>query len=82
MVEQSHSRKCHSDAILVACHDYMVITDGSAGFSDILNAALVCTLNVIAEGEKCITANGHAANGGQIRRLLFFRKGVGLHREI
>ena len=54
MVEQSHSCECHGDAVLVACHDDVIVTDRAAGFSDILNAALVGTLNVVTEWEECI----------------------------
>ena len=54
MVEQSDSRECHCHVVLVACHDDMVVTDGTAGFSDVLNAALVSTLDVVAEGEECV----------------------------
>jgi len=32
----------------------VIVTDGSAGLGNILNAALLCSLDVIAEGEECI----------------------------
>ena len=59
MVEQSHSCECHCHTILIACLDNIVITDRSAGFSNILNTALVSTLDIVTEGEECIRAQSY-----------------------
>ena len=49
----------------------MIVTDGSAGFSDVLNAALVSTLDVIAEGEECIRAESYVIVLSKPSLLLF-----------
>ena len=54
MVEKPHSRERHGNAVLIACHDDMIVTDGAAGFCDVLNSALVSALDVVAEGEERI----------------------------
>ena len=54
MVEQSHSRERHGDAVLVAGHDDVVVAHAAAGLGNELHATLVGTLNVVAEGEEGI----------------------------
>ena len=56
MVEQSHARECHGNAVLVAGHDDMVVANRAASLSDELYATLVGTLNIVAEGEESIRA--------------------------
>ena len=56
MVEQTDACKCHCDAVFVAGFDDMVITYRASCLGDILYAALVCTLDVITEGEEGIRA--------------------------
>ena len=56
VVEQSHAREGHGDAILVAGHDDMVVTDRAASLGNEFYTALVGTLNVVAEGEESIRA--------------------------
>ena len=56
MVEQSYAGECHSDAVLVASHDDMVVADAATCLSDVLNTALVGTLNVVAEREEGVAA--------------------------
>ena len=54
MVEQTHAGECHGNAVLVASVDNMVITNTTTCLSNILNTALVSTLDVVAEGEESI----------------------------
>ena len=54
MVEKSDPSECHCHAVLVACLDDVVVTDGSAGFCNVLNAALVSALDVVAEREESV----------------------------
>ena len=54
MMEQTDSRKCHYNAIFIANFDYIVITNRSARLCDVLNATLVCALNIVAKWEECV----------------------------
>ena len=54
MVEQSDVGEGHRDAVFVAGLDDIIVADGTAGLCDILHAALVGTLNVVAEGEESV----------------------------
>ena len=53
-MEQAHMRHGHGDVVLVTRLDDIVVTDGAAGLGDILHAALVGALDVVAEGEEGI----------------------------
>ena len=59
MVEQPDPRERHGHAVLVACLDDVVVTDRTAGFCDVLNAALVSALNVVAEREESVRTDGY-----------------------
>lgn len=65
MMEQTDSRKCHYNAIFIANLDYIVITNRSARLCDVLNTALVRTLNVVAKWEECIRTNGYTLHAVQ-----------------
>ena len=56
MVEQTDACKRHGDAVFVAGFDDMVITYRTACLGDVFHAALVRTLDVVAEGEESIRA--------------------------
>ena len=51
MVEEAHAGEGHRHAVAVAGLDDEVITDRAAGLCDVGNAALVCALDVVAEGK-------------------------------
>ena len=51
-MEQTDSCKCHRHVVLVAALDDSVITNRSARLCDVLDAALVCALDVVAEREE------------------------------
>ena len=56
MVEQSDTRKRHSDIVLVAGLDNVVVTDRAAGLRDVLNARFVGSFDIVAEGEERVRA--------------------------
>lgn len=53
-MEQTDACECHCHLILVASRNNMVVTDTATSLSYILYTTLVCTFDVIAEGEECI----------------------------
>ena len=54
MVEQTHSVEDHGDAVTVAGFDDVVVTDRAARFSDIADAALMGTFDIVAKREEGI----------------------------
>ena len=54
VMEQADTGECQYHVVFVAGCDDILITDGTARLCDILNAALVSALNVVAEGEEGI----------------------------
>ena len=60
MMEQTHAREGHSDAILVARVDDMVVANATTSLSYILHATLMSTLDIVAEGEEGIAAEADA----------------------
>ncbi len=54
MMEKAKTRKAHYDAVLVAGLDNIVISDGAAGLSDELYAALMGSLNIVTKGEESV----------------------------
>ena len=54
MVEQTDTRKCHGDAVLVARLDDMVVAYRSTGLGNVFHAALVGPFDVVTEGEEGI----------------------------
>ena len=61
MMEQAHTGKRHGDIVFVRRLDDVVVTDRAAGFNNVGNAALSRALNIVAEGEERVGADGHAA---------------------
>jgi len=82
MMEQTHSGECHSHAVLIAAFDNDIVADRAAGLCDILNAGLLRSLDVVAEGEERITSEGYAVNGVKICALFLVGKRLGLLGEI
>ena len=54
MVEQSYSCEAHCHAVFVTCLDNIVIADRTTRLCDILDAALVSALDIVAEWEESI----------------------------
>ena len=64
MVEQAHAGEGHGDAVFVASLDDVVVAHAASGLRHILHAALVRALDVVAEGEEGVRAEGHAGVAG------------------
>ena len=71
MMEQAHTCKRHGYAILVAGVDNIVVAYAASSLCDILYAALVGTLDVVAKGEEGIAAQRHALVLGEPLTALF-----------
>jgi len=80
-MEQSHASEGHGDAILVASLDDIVVADATASLRNIADATLVGTLDVVAEGEECIRAQGNIGVLGNPRLLLLTRQRLGFLGE-
>ena len=57
MMEQADAGEGHYHVIFITGCDYILITDGTARLCDILNAALVSALDVVAEGKEGVGKN-------------------------
>ena len=82
MVEKTHSCECHNHTVFVSALDNEIVTDRSAGLCDVLNTALLCALDVIAEGEECIRAECYAVKGSEVFRFFLCGKLFGLGGEV
>ena len=54
-MEEANVSKRHSDAVLVAGINNMIVTDTTACFCYVFNPTLMRTLNIVAEWEESIT---------------------------
>ena len=54
MMEQSDVGEGHGDAVFVAGLDDIIVADGTTGLCYKLNATLMSTLDVVAEGEESV----------------------------
>ena len=81
MVEQPYACKRHGNAVLVAGHDDMIVADRATSLSNELHATLMGTLDVVAEGEEGIGAEGYLRVLGNPGFLLFHRQHLGLGLE-
>ena len=77
MVEQTHTGERHYHAVLITALNDCIVADGAAGLCNILNTAALCTLDVIAEGEECIRAEGYTVDGIEVCSLLITGEGAG-----
>ena len=82
MMEESHSCKRHNHAVLVAGFDDGVIADGSAGLGNVGNAALLCALDAVREGEECIRTECNTGDGVEVCADLLCGEGIGLLGEV
>jgi len=58
-MEEAYSDECHSDVVLVASLDDIVVTNASSCLCDILNSALVRPFNVVSKGEESIATQAN-----------------------
>ena len=59
VVEQTNACKRHHHIVFIAACDHICITHGSTGLCDVFYAALMCSLDVIGEGEERIASQSH-----------------------
>lgn len=52
MMEKPNPSECHGDAVFVARHDDMVVTDGATSLCNELHTTLMGTLDIVTEGEE------------------------------
>lgn len=81
MMEQTDARKCHHHVVFIAACDHIAVAHGSAGLCDVFYAALMCSLNIIGEGEECITSQSHILHFVQPCSLFLSGKYRRLHLE-
>ena len=81
VVEEAHVGEGHGDVVFVAGHDDMVVAHGAAGLGDVLHAALVGALDVVAKREEGVAAEAYAAVLGYPLALLLAGEGFGLVLE-
>lgn len=55
MMEQAHASESHDHALLVALFDDQIIADRATGLCDVLNTGGESTLDIVTEGEECVT---------------------------
>ena len=82
VMEESHSRERHSDAVLVAGLDDLIVTNGSAGLTNIGHAAPARALYIVTEREECIRCECHSGDGREICALLLAGEGLGASGEV
>ena len=58
-MEQAHAGEGHDHVVQVAGLDDVVVADGAAGLGHVAHAGAVRALDVVAEGEEGIGAQGH-----------------------
>ena len=74
-MEQTDAGECHRHSVLIADFDHVVVTDRSARLCDIFYAALVGTLDIVAEREEGVRSEGHILlHLVEPCALLFFRE--------
>ena len=64
-MEEANVSKRHSDAVLVAGINNMIVTDTTACFCYVFNTTLMSTLNIVAEWEESITTYRYTPCYGQ-----------------
>lgn len=80
-MEQTNACECHCNAVLVADFDNVIVADRAAGLRDVLHAALVRSLDVVAEREERVRAKGNALHSVKPCALLLAGENSGLYLE-
>ena len=81
MMEEADVGHRHSDAVLVARLDDVVVADRAAALRDVGDTALVGALHVVAEREECVRAERDSLDGVEVGAFLRTGKGRGLLRK-
>ena len=58
-MEQAETCEAHGHSVLVTCFNHVVVSYGTARLSNVLNAGLLCALNVVTEWEERIGAKSN-----------------------
>ena len=82
MVEETHAGKGHGHTVFIAAFDHGIVTDRATGLGNVLNAALLSALDIIAEREEGIRTKGNAINGSEVGLCLFIGQRLGLAGEV
>jgi len=82
MVEETHAGEGHNHAVLVAFFNNEVVTDGTAGFSNVLDTGSERTLDVVCEGEECIGSKSEIVEAVEPFALFFSSERSGLFGEV
>ncbi len=64
-MEEANVSERHSDAVLVAGINNMIVTDTTACFCYVFNTTLMSSLNIVAEGKKASLPNDTPFVSGQ-----------------
>ena len=78
VVEQTHTRKGHGHAVFVAAIDNNVIANRAAGLCNILDAATLCSLDVVVKREEGVRTQSNTVDGSKVSKLLLTGKGCRL----
>ena len=81
MMEQTHAREGHGDAVFVAGLDDVVVANAATGLCNIFHATLVGSLDIVAEGEEGIGTETHFRVLGNPFLFLFAGERFGLRLE-
>ena len=81
VMEEADVGHRHSDAVLVAGGDDIVVADRAAALRDVGDAALMGTLHVVAEREERVRAERDARDRAEVGAFLLACKGRGLFRK-
>ena len=60
-MKQSDSRKCHYHPVFITGLNNQIIPYGSPWLGNIFYTALLCTFNIVAEGEEGVRTNRYIA---------------------
>ena len=81
-MEESHAGEGHRHSVFITAGNNNIVTNGATGLCNVGNAALLCTLDIVIEGEESVGAEGNTRNGVKIGSLFCDSEGFGLNSEI
>ena len=76
-MEQPDAAEGHRDVVFIAGVDDLLVADGAAGLNDGGHAGAAGPLDVVAEGEERIRAEGHAGDLAEVGFLFLGGQGAG-----
>ena len=65
-MEKTHSGECHSHTVPICAFDNEIIADRSAGLGNVFYTALLCALDIVAEGEEGIRTESNSVKRSKI----------------